>query len=137
MTELVWKQEPEPLRFARAIICEVPELLMEILEHDFSKLKEAEPEDPIEIRYYHANARHYHSSGYPMKGAAWAHLAKNPPIIVVEREGEVEHFKPVFTHPERDHYNPYRKSHGAQYWGWYVVKWELIPPEEECPTSQS
>ena len=33
---LTWKREPERLANKREIICEVPELLMEILEHDFT-----------------------------------------------------------------------------------------------------
>ena len=125
MAELSWKQEPDKLRKARHIVCEVPELLMEILEHDYGKDPEG-PEDPLEIRYYHGDARHYHSSGYAMKGAAWAHLLKNPPIVVVTRKGETEHFKPVFE----EKYNPYRKRHTHDYWGWCVLRWELVPPEE-------
>lgn len=108
-------------------MCEVPELLMEILEHNFSDW-EGRPENPIEICYYHQDARHVHSSGYSMKGAAWAHLLKNPPIIVVDRgEGEIEHFKPVFE----EKYNPYRVAHSSDYWAWYVLRWELVPPPEE------
>lgn len=126
-TGLVWKPERASLRDKREIVCEVPELLMEILEHDFTQLSESEPEDPIEIRYYHTNARHYHSSGYPMKGAAWAHLQKNPPVIELKQGEDTEYFKPVFD----DKYNPYRKNHSATYWAWYVTKWELIPPQEK------
>lgn len=126
MTDLNWKAEPEELRRARSIECEVPELLMEILEHDYDRCMEG-PEEPIEIRYYHQDAKHYHSSGYPMKGAAWAHLLKNPPVVVVDRGGgEIERFSPVFA-PE---FNPYRVAHASHYWAWYVLRWELIPPDE-------
>ena len=48
---LIWKPEPKKLADAREIVCEVPELLLEILEHDYSKLFHEEPEDPIEVRY--------------------------------------------------------------------------------------
>lgn len=124
MGDLIWKAEPEHLRLARHIICELPELLMEILEHDYSQ-EPVGPEEPIEVRYYHEDARHYHSSGYSMKGAAWAHLLKNPPTIEVERGGETEFFRPVFE----EKFNPYRKRHNElRYWAWYVLRWELIPP---------
>jgi hypothetical protein len=117
--KLVWKPEPEKLAKARYIECEMPELLMEILEHDFTKGWEDAPEDPIEIRYYWRRCD---------RGAAWTHLMKHPPIIEVDRgEGEIEFWKPVFE-PKR---HPYRKKHGANYWAWYVLRWELIPSPEE------
>ncbi len=129
MSDLVWRREKEELHRTRRIICEVPELLMKTLEHDYTTPYGllGEGEDPIEIRYYHEDARHYRPSGYSMKGAAWAHLQKNPPIIEVELEGETEFFKPVFE----EKFNPYRKRHANDYWGWYVLRWELIPPPED------
>lgn len=115
---LHWKPEKESLRKRRDIICEVPELLMDVLEHNFTDWDTA-PEDPIEIRYYW---------GRGDRGAAWNHLLRHPPIIEVDRgEGEIERFKPVFE----EKYNPYRKKHGADYWAWYVLRWELIPPPKE------
>ncbi len=128
MSDLIWKPEPKRLAKAREIICGVPERLMEILEHDYDQSCDG-PGEPLEVRYHHCNAEHYHSSGFPMKGAAWQHLTRNPPIMVVERDGEVERFKPVFE----EKYNPYRKTHTLNYWAWYVLRWELIPPPEEQP----
>lgn len=118
MSDLVWKREKEKLRDKRSIICEVPELLMDTLEHDYtgSGVFDA-PAEPIEIRYYWDRGS---------RGGAWAHLTQNPPIIEVERDGETERFKPLFE-PKK---HPYRKAHGADYWGWAVYKWELIPPDE-------
>lgn len=116
---LVWKPEKAKLRLVRHIICEVPELLMEILEHDFTGNGIFDPpEDPIEIRYYWDRGS---------RGAAWSHLMQNIPIIEVERGGETEHFKPVTG----EKFNPYRKAHGGDYWAWYVTRWELKPPKEK------
>jgi hypothetical protein len=125
MSDLIWRPEPERLHRARHITCEVPELLVEILEHDYYRNPEGS-EDALEVRYYHVDARHYHSSGYPMKGAAWAHLQKYPPVIEVEHGGETEFFRPWFE-PK---FNPYRKCHTSWYWGWRVLKWEVIPRDE-------
>jgi hypothetical protein len=132
MADLSWQQEPDRLRKARHIVCEVPELLLEILEHDYGRDFEG-PEEPIEIRYYHGDARHVHSSGYSMKGAAWAHLQKNPPILVVRHGGETERFMPVFE----TKYNPYRKKHSNDYWCWFVLRWELIPPDGDKSSGES
>lgn len=118
VSDLVWRLEPEYLRRARCIICEVPELLVEILEHDYSWDLEG-PGDALEVRYYH-------SSGYPMKGAAWAHLQKYPPVIEVEHGGETEFFRPWFE----PRFNPYRKCHTDHYWNWRVLKWKVIPRDE-------
>ena len=116
--KLVWKREPKKLASKRHIICEVPELLMKILEHDYSKGWEDAPDDPIEIRYYW---------GRGDRGAAWGHLMHHAPIIEVGVEGDMERFKPVFE-PKK---HPYRKRHGPNYWSWAVYRWELIPPPEE------
>ncbi len=120
MSDLVWKREKEKLAKKRSIICEVPELLMEILEHDFTASGgwTNDPEDPIEVRYYW---------GRGDRGVAWTHLMQNKPIIEVVEDGETKRFKPVFETQR----HPYRKCHGADYWGWAVYKWELIVPKEK------
>jgi hypothetical protein len=120
---LVWKPERESLRNKREIICEVPELLMQILEHDYTRpSSRLWPEDPIEIRYHW---------GRHQRGEAWAHLLRKVPYINVVNDGDEETFMPVFSTEEHDKWNPYRKAHGADYWGWAVYKWELVPPKEE------
>lgn len=125
MTDLIWKPEKEKLRDKRSIIMPSIELLMDTLEHDYTKPSWGEgPRDPIEVRYYWSRRD---------RGAAWEHLMQNPPIIEVERDGETERFKPLFE-PKK---HPYRKAHGADYWGWAVYKWELIPSEEACPSTVS
>jgi hypothetical protein len=116
--KLIWRPERDRLAKARRINCEVPELLIEILEHNYDKSWEEAPGDPIEIRYYWRRSD---------RGAAWDHLMRNPPIIEVVRGRELERFKPLFE-PKR---HPYRKNHGPNYWAWYVTRWELVPPEEE------
>lgn len=116
MENLVWRPEPEKLAKARSIICDVPELLLEVLEHDYTNAFSDSPEDPIEIRYYWPrNAR----------GSAWNHLMRHVPVIELVRDGEEEFFVPVFE-PKR---HPYRKQHGADYWAWIVLKWELLPAD--------
>jgi hypothetical protein len=116
MKDLIWRPEPKRLAEARDIICEVLELLVEILEHDYSNSFSDAPEDPIEIRYYWRRCD---------RGVAWQHLMRHPPIIDIERNGEREFFGPVFE-PKR---HPYRKNHGADYWAWCVMRWELIPED--------
>ena len=61
----------------------------------------------------------------------------HPPIVEVEMDRETEFFRPVLTETEFfrpvltvKRYNPYRKCHGPDSWGWFVLRWEAVPSDE-------